>query len=189
VPGRYPAIQIPCLWLMTDERLDESLWQALDALPRGAGIVFRHYATEPTARRALFHRVAKIARRRGLVLLRAGSERLGRGEAGTHGPGRSLYRLHSRSVHSRTEAIAAKRAGADLLFVSPVHATRSHPGARPLGPRRAAMIARGLGIPAIALGGMNAARFATLRNSGFYGWAAIDAWAPPANQKRKAVPI
>jgi thiamine-phosphate pyrophosphorylase len=184
---------------MTDERLGESLWQALERLPRGAGIVFRHYATEPKARRALFRRVAKIARRRGLVLLRAGSERLGRGEAGTHGSGRpkllvshrysrksdstfrrdALKGLHSRSVHSRTEAIAAKRAGAGLLFVSPVHATRSHPGARPLGPRRAATIARGVDIPAIALGGMNAARFTRLRDSGFYGWAAIDAWALP----------
>lgn len=179
MPGRYPAIQIPRLWLMTDERLGESLWQALDILPRGAGIVFRHYATERMARRVLFRRVAKIARRRGLVLLRAGSERLGPGEAGTHGSAWPTYGLHSRSVHSRSEAVAAKHAGANLLFVSPVHATRSHPGARPLGPRRAATIARGLGIPAIALGGMNAARFARLRDSGFYGWAAIDAWAPP----------
>ena len=72
MPGRHPAIQIPRLWLMTDERLGESLWQAIDNLPRGAGIVFRHYATERKARRALFRRVAKIARQRGLVLLRAG---------------------------------------------------------------------------------------------------------------------
>jgi thiamine-phosphate pyrophosphorylase len=163
---------------MTDERLGESLWQAIDNLPRGAGIVFRHYATEPRARRALFRRVAKIARLRGLVLLRAGSDRLGRGEAGTHGFSRRAYGIRSRSAHSRREAIAAKRAGADLLFVSPVHATGSHPGARPLGPRRAATIARGLGIPAIALGGMNAMRFVRLRDSGFYGWAAIDAWTP-----------
>lgn len=178
MPGRHPAIQIPRLWLMTDERLGESLWHAIDNLPRGAGIVFRHYATERKERRALFRRVAKIARQRGLVLLRAGPDRLGRGEAGTHGSRRQSIGLHSRSVHSRTEAIAAKRAGMGLLFVSPVHATRSHPGARPLGSRRAATIARGLGIPAIALGGMNAMRFARLRDSGFYGWAAIDAWTP-----------
>lgn len=179
MPGRHPEIHIPRLWLMTDERLGESLWQAIDNLPRGAGIVFRHYATEPKERRALFRRVAKIARRRRLVLLRAGSDRLGRGEAGTHGSPRRTYGIRSRSAHSRGEAIAAKRAGADLLFVSPVHATRSHPGARTLGPLRAATIARGLGIPAIALGGMNAMRFARLRDSGFYGWAAIDAWTPP----------
>jgi thiamine-phosphate pyrophosphorylase len=38
---------------MTDERLGDALWTALRRLPRGAGIVFRHYATPPAERRAL----------------------------------------------------------------------------------------------------------------------------------------
>jgi len=32
------------------------------------------------------------------------------------------------------------------------------------------------GVPAIALGGMDALKFARLRSEGFYGWAGIDAW-------------
>jgi thiamine-phosphate pyrophosphorylase len=164
---------------MTDERMGDGLWAAIDALPRGAGIVFRHHATDRTARRALFERVARIARRKGLVLLRAGATHLGRGESGAHGNFRRFHPgLHSRPAHSRPEAIAAKRAGADIVFISPVYPTRSHPGARAVGPLRAAALSRGLGMKAIALGGMDGRRFARLRGLGFHGWAAIDAWLP-----------
>jgi thiamine-phosphate pyrophosphorylase len=182
----------PTLWLMTDERMGDSLFAAIDALPRGAGIVFRHLATSRARRRALFEQVARMARRKHLVLIRAGAERLGRGEAGVHGNGR-LTRpgLRTWSGHSRAQAMAGKRAGADLLFVSPVYPTRSHPGAPALGPLRAAGIGRGLGLSIIALGGMNSHRLQRLRGLGFQGWAAIDAWLPgqkTADQKRKAVP-
>ena len=63
---------------------------------------------------------------------------------------------------------------ASLVFVSPVFATRSHPGAPALGLDRAKRLAEAAGAPAIALGGMNARRFAELE--GLYGWAGIDAW-------------
>jgi thiamine-phosphate pyrophosphorylase len=188
VPHRHPKCPpIPTLWLMTDERMGNDLWAAIESLPRGAGIVFRHYATTRVERQALFVRIARVARRKHLILIRAGSQRLGK-EAGIHGPGRTAPNgIRTWPAHSRAEAVAGKRAGADALFVSPVWATRSHPGAGGLGPSRAAGIARGLGLPVIALGGMDATRFRPLERLGFHGWAAIDAWM--ADQKRKAVPI
>nr|WP_231708247.1 thiamine phosphate synthase [Sphingomonas populi] len=175
---------------MTDERLGDGLWEAVARLPRGGGIVFRHYATPLPERRALFARLARIARRRGLVLLRAGGVRLARHESGVHNgraqnlatrsaqnlATRSAQNLATRSAHNRREAVAARRAGAAAIFVSPVFTTRSHPGAPTLGPLRAAAIGRGLGVPVIALGGMDARRFKRLRALGFHGWAAIDAW-------------
>lgn len=151
-----PRHPLPRLWLMTDERMGDALWTALRRLPRGSGVVFRHYALEPKEREALFDRVAKIARARRLVLLRSG--------------------VRTRSAHNRREAIAAIRAGADAIFVSPVFATRSHPGARTLGRVRFGLLVRGLDVPVIALGGMDARRAASLRPFGIHGWAAIDAW-------------
>jgi thiamine-phosphate pyrophosphorylase len=74
------------------------------------------------------------------------------------------------------EGIVARRRGVDVIFVSPLFVTQSHPGAATLGPRRAASIARHVGLPAIALGGMNARRFRSLKALGFHGWAGIDAW-------------
>ncbi|MDO7841421.1 thiamine phosphate synthase [Sphingomonas immobilis] len=169
--ARHP---IPTRWLMTDERMGDGLWDAVRRLPRGSGVVFRHYATDLATRRAMFARLARIARRRGLVLVRAGDARLGRQEDGVHGTrGRGL---RTAPAHDSREAMNAKRAGAQMIFVSPVFATRSHAGARALGPLRAAAIGRGLGMARIALGGMDARRFRRLRGLGFDGWAAIDAW-------------
>lgn len=177
---------LPTIWLMTDERLGDALWPALLALPRGAGIVFRHHATDPTTRRALFARISALARRRGLMLIRAGATRFP-GEQGVHNAtGRGL---RSAAVHSQAEARAARRRGVDLIFVSPVFPTRSHPGAPALGPLGAARIVRLARLPAIALGGLDAQRFRRVKTLGFHGWAGIDAWAAPErHQKRNAVP-
>jgi thiamine-phosphate pyrophosphorylase len=170
MPARHPK-----LWLMTDERMGEGLWRALERLPRGAGVVFRHHATAPAERREIYARVRKIARRRRLTLVVAGPALPG--ADGVHG--RSVRRktgLFTRPVHSRTEAIAAVRAGADLIFVSPVFATRSHPVARALGAVRLGLMLRGIDMPAVALGGMDARRFRRLAPLKLHGWAAIDAW-------------
>jgi thiamine-phosphate pyrophosphorylase len=181
------AKALPTIWLMTDERLGEALWPAIMALPRGAGIVFRHHASDAATRRALFARVRAIAARRGLVVIRAGALPL----PGAHGAHNAAGRgLRSAAVHSVREGIAARRNGVDLVFVSPVYPTRSHPGSATLGALRAAAIARYAALPAIALGGMDARRFRRLRGLGFHGWAGIDAWsAPERRQKRNAVPI
>jgi thiamine-phosphate pyrophosphorylase len=157
---------------MTDERIGDGLWAALRRLPRGSGVVFRHYATEPHERRKLFRRVVRAARARGLAVVRAG-ERAGGGEDGVHGAARGRG-LRTAPAHDRREAIAAVRRGAEVLFVSPVFATRSHPGGKMLGARAARRVSQGLPVVAIALGGMDARRFRKL--IGFDGWAAIDAW-------------
>ncbi|WP_375285476.1 thiamine phosphate synthase [Sphingomonas sp.] len=156
---------------MTDERAD--LWAAVRRLPPGAGVVFRHYATEPAERRRLFARLRRTTRAKRLVLVRAGAIPLP-GEMGIHGrPGRGLVTW---PAHDRVEALAGRLAGAALLFVSPVYPTRSHPGAPALGPAQAARLGRGLGVGLIALGGMDARRFRPLSRFCFAGWAAIDAW-------------
>jgi thiamine-phosphate pyrophosphorylase len=155
---------------MTDERQGEALWTALERLPPGSGIVFRHYRLGGEDRRALFARVKAVSRRRRLTLIVAG-ERLP-GADGVHnrrGPG-----IRTASAHDSAELRAARR-GADLVFLGPVHPTRSHPGAAALGPARFDRLARRAGIPVIALGGMDSARFRALRHA--YGWAAIDAWS------------
>lgn len=179
MPSRQP---LPRLWLMTDERQGDGLFEALNRLPaRRAGIVFRHYWLAPAERRRLFGEVRRIARRRGLVLLLAGPAATARlwGADGSHGrgpAGRWRCRLRSAPAHDLREILGAERDGADFIFLSPVFPTRSHPGADPLGPDGFARLARRTRLPVIALGGMNAARGRMLRRGGAYGWAGIDAW-------------
>lgn len=170
----------PRLWLMTDERMGERLWAAIDRLPIGdGGVVVRHYGLPPEARTALAERVAATCRRRGLMLGVAKDAALARaaGAELLHHPESNPDRLpFSRPVHSLAEAELARTEGASLVFVSPIHATRSHPDAKPLSRDMAKKIVRAAGCPAIALGGMDARNFLRAEKDGFYGWAAIDAW-------------
>ncbi|SOB80413.1 thiamine-phosphate pyrophosphorylase [Sphingomonas guangdongensis] len=171
MPSRHP---VPRRWLFVDDRLGNGLWCALRRLPPGSGVVFR---ARDRAGEARYVRVRRIARARRLVLLSADSKRAG--AAGVHnglGPG-----LRSRSVHDRRELLAARRAIADLIFVSPVFATRSHPEAAVLGPHGFAWLARGSAIPVIALGGMTERRWRRLPDA--HGWAGIDAWVGSSGQR------
>ena len=158
---------------MTDERMGDALWPALRRLPPGSGIVFRHYATPARERRKLLQRILRLAQARGLVVVVAGKSTVA--ADGVHGRARTRG-LRTWPAHSRKEALAGKRAGADALFVSPLYATRSHEGVAGIGPAKAMRITRRLGLPVIALGGMDEIRWRQIRRFGFHGWAAIDAW-------------
>lgn len=160
---------LPRLWLMTDERQGEGLWAALERLPKGAGVVFRHHGLDRRERADLFRRVKKVARRRRLFLLAAGGLR---GD-GVHG--RRSEALWSASAHDLRELKLAERSGAALVFLSPAFATRSHPGGRTLGPVRFGLIARQARVPVVALGGMDSRKARRLPH--IYGWAGIDAWS------------
>ncbi|MES3084473.1 thiamine phosphate synthase [Sphingomonas faeni] len=166
---------IPARWLMTDERMGDALWPALRRLPPGSGVVFRHYATPERERRALLRRVIRVAHARRLTVVVAGKSTID--ADGVHGRART-HGIRTWPAHSRSEALAGKRARADALFVSPIHVTRSHQGAAGIGSARAMRIGRGLGIPMIALGGMTESRWRRIQRFGFHGWAAIDAWMP-----------
>lgn len=178
--ARY-AKNMPSIWLVTDERVPSAVLLASAArLPRGqGGILFRHYRTGSCERRELFDQVAKVARRRRLVLLLAGPARQaaawgadgwhGRGAGGTARP-----MLHSTAVHDVRELRAAERAGADFVFLSPLFATQSHPGGSVLGRVSFAALARGARMPVMALGGVCVGHWRMLMGLGASGWAAID---------------
>jgi len=179
----------PTAWLMTDERMGDRLWPALDcASDVGAGIIFRHHATHPERRAVIGRRVADMAHRRGLVLGVAGDAVLARelGARLVHNPRETTLGMpFSRSVHDEGEAAAAKADVATLAFVSPVYPTRSHPGAGALGEQGAAQLAMLVGVPAYALGGVDPSRQHRLRKLGFAGWAGIDAWLELAERRSR----
>jgi thiamine-phosphate pyrophosphorylase len=182
---RQPVL--PHLWLMTDERLGDGLFAAIDRLPRGSGVIFRHYSLPLAERRILFEAVRRRTRRRGLVLLLAGDERMARHwrADGAHHRQPHAPRFGTAPVHDRREMRAAERSGAAALLLSPVHATRSHPGVSGLGRVRFAALLRATRLPVIALGGMTAQRGRQACLLGAYGWAAIDAWGGLSGGKKR----
>lgn len=161
---------------MTDERFGDRLLPSIAALPRGSGIIFRHYSLDRAARRAMLKKICRIARSQQHWVIVAGDDAISRTwlTHGFHGR-RRLTGFYTAPVHSIREAIAAQRAGADALFVSPVFATRSHAGEPTLGRIRFGLLVRGLKLPIIALGGMTVTRAKSLAPIKIYGWAAIDA--------------
>jgi thiamine-phosphate pyrophosphorylase len=164
---------------MTDERIGERLWEAIGALPRGAGVVFRHYATPEKERTETAFRIAEFCKAHGLVLAVARDVFLADSLHAelVHNPvcDPSVLPI-SRSAHSPDEAKMACKSGASLIFLAPMYPTRSHPERQPLTRDIARRIVAACPVPVIALGGMNRARFDELKSDGFYGWAGIDAW-------------
>lgn len=187
MPRRQPLpCHVPRLWLMTDARIAGALHHIIAKLPPRSAVVVRPYALGDRAGERQMRRLRKIARAKRHLLLLAG-----RGDAraydGRHGfGGRMNGRPLSAPVHDRREAARARRAGVAVVMISPVFPTRSHEDARPIGRRGFRLLAAQAGGHAIALGGMDAARFRYLRFDGAHGWAGIDAMA--RNQKRNWVP-
>ena len=169
----------PCIWLVTDARNDAVLEAALARLPRGSGMIFRHYHLPPDARRARFGELARLARRRGhvVVLRTARATRPANGER-TASTDRqraararaACLRLRHRAFVARDRRGASARADAVAAVAGLRDALASR--ARPRSGRCAfACCAACTGEPVVALGGMNAAR---RRRTGCAAWAAID---------------
>jgi thiamine-phosphate pyrophosphorylase len=186
MPRRQPALPEiwpkvwPKIWVVSDRRNDAALELILRRLPRGSGLIYRHYHLAPAERRARFVILAALARRHGHLVALAGAPREARRwradasyGAPARGPGPRLVTAHSLREIARARGAGGAEGAAIVL--SPVFTTRSHPGARPLGPLRFRLLARRSGLPVIALGGMTASR---ARRVGAARWAAIDGLNP-----------
>lgn len=175
-----PAV-MPAVWLITDARNDALLEGAIARLPRGSGLIFRHYHLTTPDRRARFAALARLIHARGGLAVLAGPMALARRwrADGAYGPPATIAAgprgLRLITAHTLRELARARRARADAVLLSPAFPTRSHPGAPALGPVRWRLLARRAAVPVIALGGMDRAR---ARRIGADRWAAIDGLGP-----------
>jgi len=166
---------LPKLWLVTDARTDAKLDRAIARLPRGSGVIFRHWHLPPGEREARLETVRRLCRRHGHLL-----ELAGKGY-GPPAPHRRLAAAHDLREIGRANRFGARTGGAAILL-SPVYPTATHPGAKTLGRVKFLALAKRARVPVIALGGMTARRFHGLPafpGSNVHGWAAIDGLAPP----------
>jgi thiamine-phosphate pyrophosphorylase len=175
--------RLPVLWLFTDASRLPDPCAAAARLPRGiAGVIFRHDGAPDRA--SLACRLARICRERRLSLVVAGDVRLAeRCGAGVHlrggrwpGP-RRLRGLITSSAHGPADLHRAARAGASLVFLSPVFPTESHPGAPSLGSVRWTKLAHSSPVPVAALGGITGKSVRRLPRWLCHGVGAIGALA------------
>ncbi len=86
---------------------------------------------------------------------------------------RNLAGWFAVSCHDAAELAHAQRIGADFAVLSPLRRTPSHPGALPLGWRRARRLAHDAGLPVYFLGGLGPADVMKAQQHGARGIAAI----------------
>jgi thiamine-phosphate pyrophosphorylase len=192
VKARRPfATAAPVLWLFTDAQRLPDPRPAARRLPAGwCGVVLR-LDGEPH-RAKLGRDLARICRERRLALTVAGDARLAYAlKAGLHlrggrralprGPSRGnrtllLGRWDTASAHTMAELARGGRA-ADLVFLSPIFPTDSHPGRRGIGLFAWAALARRVRLPVLALGGVDGATARRLPRRFCAGAGAIGALA------------
>jgi thiamine-phosphate pyrophosphorylase len=165
------------LVLVTDDQRLADPVAAARRLPKGSVVIVR--ARDGGRRHALAE--ALRAQTSGLILLAADDPVLADRLHGLHLPEkRAREAAHWRALRPHWLITVAAHSGqglrvihADAALLSPVFATKSHPGAHPLTAPRARFLARHARLPVLALGGVTAQNARLLK--GFAGFAAIGA--------------
>ena len=140
---------VPHQWFLV---VDEQSVGAARRLPRGSGVL-----VVGAFRAREMRRLQTLAALRNLTIATEGRNSAAR-------------------VHNVTELRPALLARTPMILLSPLYPTRSHPDWKPIARMRAAALARLGGRRLIALGGMDARKFARIRRLGFQGWAGISAF-------------
>jgi thiamine-phosphate pyrophosphorylase len=185
---------LPVVHLVTDRRLAPDLARRADAALRGIarGKVLVQLREKDLGGRdllALARELAAVCRAHGQLL--AVNDRvdvaLAAGADGVHLPSAGIPPREARrllgpdalvgvSCHSVEDVRRARDGGASHAYLGPIHDT---PSKRPYGPPvglAALRAAAALGLPLVALGGMDAARAPEAFAAGAAGIAAVRAW-------------
>lgn len=180
------ASLLPPLLFFTDPQRVRDPAPIAARLPRGSGIVYRSFGAADAL--VIARALARICRRRGLILLIGADAKLARrcGANGLHVPerlvqksGKPAHRLITAAAHGPKALQRARRFGAAAGVLSPVFASRSASATLALGPRYAAALARSAGLPVYALGGI---RLGQIPIGPFCGLAMVEGLLSPADQ-------
>jgi len=190
------AVRLPPSYLVTPspgsdaEGFLRALSESIDAGVRLA--VLRAKALPPSELVALARRAAEVCHARGACLLINSDPALleASGADGVHLDSARLLTAEARPVptrvwlaascHDARELDHAERIGADFAVLSPIAATASHPGARPMGWQRFEQLVERVNLPVFALGGMGLEDLEPAWQHGGQGVAAVRAlWKGP----------
>ena len=167
------------MWIVTDEERAPDPIKIINKLPKNLkiGIILRHYKSK--SRLNIAKKLSKICKLRKYIFLIANDQQLAIkvNASGIHVPSWSTLRrinrrfLISTSLHSRKDLRNVTLSKSSIVFVSPVYFTKSHPDKKPLGPIRAALLAKQSKLNSIALGGISLRSTKRFKNLGFSGVA------------------
>jgi len=172
---------LPRAFFVTDPVRTPDLLAIVRHLPRGMGVIWRHYGEE--RRLSMGLALARSCRQRGLILLVSADPALAVriGADGVHWPERLLKGLRpgrgrlieTAAAHSRAAIAQAARLGVDAAIVSTVFQSRSPSAGPAMGALRFRQMSSEAPLPVYALGGIDAFNAASAMRYAA-GWAAID---------------
>jgi thiamine-phosphate pyrophosphorylase len=176
---------LPPALFVTDPARTPDPERIVAGLPKGWGVIYRHFGAADRAEVAAS--LAKLCRARGLKLLIAADPLLAVkvGADGVHWPFRlrrqmrrwhGRFRLQTLSAHSAGELRAAARLPVNGALVSAVFPSRSPSAGKAMGALKFRKLAREAHLPVYALGGVTAGTARTV--AAVAGFASVDAMAP-----------
>lgn len=190
--GIIRALQLPCEWLITDTcSSPQALAAKLESISAAhqRGLLLRQPNVSSLQYRKLVSVAMELCQAKGMPLMLHGNAELLReypGVAGVHLSQHALARYQGEligkshwlgiSCHSPEELLRAADVGADYAFLSPVNATKSHPGQGALGWECFATWAAAAKMPVYGLGGLSTADISRSRLNGGQGIAGIRHW-------------
>ena len=189
--GIIQALKLPDKYMITGEFKNHKDFELKleNSLKNGISLVQLRCKNTPDDEYKQLIEIARIlcAKYGASLLLNTSAEMfLSSGADGLHLNSQMLNSIESRPVssdsllsvscHSKSEIEKAKQLTADIILLSPVKETRSHPGVQGIGWEKFTDLAINIDVPVYALGGMTADDLYDAKKSGAQGVAAISSF-------------
>lgn len=179
----------------SDQKKVQNIEESIKKLPKNSAIIIREYHLNDKERLNFAKKVIKFAKKRGIKILIGKDIALARkvGANGVHFSdfdklpinllkNRKFRKkfIFSYSCHSEKSLQKTYELNPDMVFISPIFQTSSHPGTKPLGLRNLAKIAfknknhSYLPLKIYALGGISLVKLKSIRKIPISGFGAID---------------
>ena len=176
----------------TDQKRCGDLGEIIKNLPKNSAVIFREYDLSKEKRQVLALEIFAICKKFGHKFLVAKDLKLAQ-EIGANGlhfsdldaGSNATFKapenfknnrkfIISLACHSLKSTLKAQKSIADLIFLSPIFATKSHLNAKKLGLKTLAKACRSSQKPICALGGINENNISSVRKSKACGIGGID---------------
>lgn len=177
------------VFFFTDRKRCADLNLAIKKLPKNSAVIFREYDLDEVSREKLAREIIAICRERNHKILIGKNVELARKlrADGIHFSDNDILPMavfnrqnwprefiFSFACHNFLSVLKSQHLKADLLFVSPIFTTKSHPNIAPLGLMQLSKIIRVSKIPVFALGGVNEKNIHALKKLDLQGFGAIE---------------
>ncbi len=168
----------------TDRKRCDNLGEIIKNLPKNSAVIFREYDLSEEKRQELALEIFEICKKFGHKFLVGKSLGLAKlvNADGVHFSDLDSCKISgdkkfivSMACHSLKSVARAQNSAVDIIFLSPIFATKSHENAKILGLNILLKACKISSKPVFALGGVNENNIAKIVKCGAFGFGAIEA--------------